>query len=147
MFAKFTGKHLHQGLFFDKVEACNFIKKETLTEACSFIKKKTLAEAWNFIKKETLAQVFSCELCEISKNTFSYRTLPWLLLKLLRINTFCNFALDCIRQKLELINKKTLTRKVGGFKPFSREFFESLLRGVFLRYTRMVVDYSKPLLE
>ena len=29
-----------------------------------------------FIKKETLAQVFSCEFCEISKNTFSYRTPP-----------------------------------------------------------------------
>ena len=27
-------------------------------------------EACNFIKKETLAQVFSCELCEISKNTY-----------------------------------------------------------------------------
>ena len=27
-----------------------------------------------FIKKETLAQVFSCEFCEISKNTFFYRT-------------------------------------------------------------------------
>ena len=24
----------------------------------------------NFIKKETLAQVFSCEFCEIFKNTF-----------------------------------------------------------------------------
>ena len=30
----------------------------------------------NFIKKETLARVFSCEFCEISKNTFSYRTPP-----------------------------------------------------------------------
>ena len=28
----------------------------------------------NFIKKETLAQVFSCEFCEISKNTCFYRT-------------------------------------------------------------------------
>ena len=28
----------------------------------------------NFIKKEILALVFSCEFCEISKNTFSYRT-------------------------------------------------------------------------
>ena len=28
----------------------------------------------NFTKKETLAQVFSCEFCEISKNTFYYRT-------------------------------------------------------------------------
>ena len=27
-------------------------------------------KACNFIKKETLAQVFSCEFCEISKNTF-----------------------------------------------------------------------------
>ena len=26
-------------------------------------------EASNFIKKETLAHVFSCEFCEISKNT------------------------------------------------------------------------------
>ena len=31
---------------------------------------------FNFIKKETLAQVFSCEFCEISKNTFSFRTPP-----------------------------------------------------------------------
>ena len=30
------------------------------------------ASACNFIKKETLTQVF----CEISKNTFSYRTPP-----------------------------------------------------------------------
>ena len=33
-----------------------------------------MPEAYNFIKKETLAQVFSCEFCEISKNTFFYRT-------------------------------------------------------------------------
>ena len=46
-FTKFTGKHLCQSLFFNKV-----------------------------IKKETVAQVFSCEFCEISKNTFSYRTTP-----------------------------------------------------------------------
>ena len=26
--------------------------------------------ACDFIKKDTLAQVFSCEVCEISKNTF-----------------------------------------------------------------------------
>ena len=29
-----------------------------------------MPETCNFIKKETLAQVFSCEFCEISKNTF-----------------------------------------------------------------------------
>ena len=50
-FAKFTGKHLRQGLFFNNV-----------------------AGVCNFIKIETLAQVFSCEYCEISKNIFFYRT-------------------------------------------------------------------------
>ena len=43
-FVKFTGKQLCQGLYL------------------------------NFIKKETLAQLFSCEYCEISKNTFFHRT-------------------------------------------------------------------------
>ena len=33
-------------------------------------------EAYNFIKKETLTQVFSCEFYDISKNTCSYRTPP-----------------------------------------------------------------------
>ena len=47
-FSEFTGKHLCQSIFFNKVEGLNFIKKETL------------------------AQVFSYEFCEISKNTFSY---------------------------------------------------------------------------
>ena len=49
-FAKFIGKHLCQGLFFNKVEAFNFIKKETLT------------------------QVFSCEFCEVFNNTFLQNT-------------------------------------------------------------------------
>ena len=59
---------------------------------------KLQASTCNFIKMETLAQVFFCELCEISKSTFSDRTpsvaaflnadavkvmllLQWLLLK------------------------------------------------------------------
>ena len=44
--AKFTGKHLCQSLFFNKVAV----------QACKSI------------KKETLAQVFSCEFCQIFKN-------------------------------------------------------------------------------
>ena len=47
---KFTGKHLCQSLFFNKVAGLNFIKKETL------------------------AQVFSSQFRKISKNTFYYRT-------------------------------------------------------------------------
>ena len=43
---KFTGKHLCQSLSLNKVGGRNFIKNENL------------------------AEVFSCELCEISKNTF-----------------------------------------------------------------------------
>ena len=53
-FAKFTGKHLYQSLFLNKVAG---LRPATLL-------------------KEALAQAFSCEFCEISKNTFSYRTLP-----------------------------------------------------------------------
>ena len=41
-----------------------------------FSKKSTKREACNFIKKETLAQEFSCEFCEISKNTF-FAELLW----------------------------------------------------------------------
>ena len=45
-FAKFTGKHLCQSLFFNKV-----------------------AGLCNFIKNKTLVQVFSCEFLEIFNNT------------------------------------------------------------------------------
>ena len=34
------------------------------------------SQACNFIKKESLAQLFSCEFCEISRNTFFNRTPP-----------------------------------------------------------------------
>ena len=54
-FAKFTGKHLCQSLFF-------LIKLQ--------------ASVCNFIIKGALGQVFSCEFCEISQNTFSHRTAP-----------------------------------------------------------------------
>ena len=52
-FARITGKHRARVSFLIKLQA-----------AC------------NFIRKETLAQVFSYEICEISKNIFSYRTPP-----------------------------------------------------------------------
>ena len=47
-------KHLCQSLFFNKVAG---LRPATLL-------------------KKRLAQVFSCEFCEISKNSFSYRTPP-----------------------------------------------------------------------
>ena len=50
-FAIFTGKHLCQSLFFNKVAGLK-------PQAC------------DFIKKETLAQVFSCKYCETFKSSF-----------------------------------------------------------------------------
>ena len=35
---------------------------------------KVAGQASNFIKKGTLTQVFSCEFCDISKNTSLHRT-------------------------------------------------------------------------
>ena len=59
-FAKFTWKHLCQSLFLNKVAGIRLLRKA--------------------IKKETLEQVFSCEYCEISKNTFLQNTSRRLLL-------------------------------------------------------------------
>ena len=53
-FTKFTGKHLCQNLLFNKAASLH----ETL------------------LKNDALAQVFSCELYEISKNTFCDRIPP-----------------------------------------------------------------------
>ena len=41
-----------------------------------YFKIKLQARGLQLINKEILPQVFSCEFLEISKNTFSYRTLP-----------------------------------------------------------------------
>ena len=55
-FAKFTGKHLCQGLFFNKVAGLSFVIK--LHRPATLLK----------------AKAFSCEFYEISKNSFFYRT-------------------------------------------------------------------------
>ena len=56
--------------------------KKVFLELSQNLQKNTCAslffqpQACNFFKKETLAKLFSFEFCEISKNTFSYRTPP-----------------------------------------------------------------------
>ena len=52
----------------------NFTNSQENTCARVYFLIKLQSEAGNFIKKETLAEVFSCEFCEILKNTFFYRT-------------------------------------------------------------------------
>ena len=68
-FTKFTGKHLCQSLFFNKVATASVydIIFRTYVLLDFELTAKILV---NFIKKETLAQVFSCKFCEISKNNF-----------------------------------------------------------------------------
>ena len=52
------------------------ISQNSQENTCARVSFLIKLQAWasNFIKKETLAQVFSCEFCEISKNTFLHRT-------------------------------------------------------------------------
>ena len=65
----------NKGFLLTMVLAINvimYIQKETPVSESLFNKVR----GFNFIKNKTLAQVFSGELCELSKNTFSYRTPP-----------------------------------------------------------------------
>ena len=64
-------------------EAANrgVLSKKVFLEISQNSQENTCA-ACNFIKKEALAQVFSCESCEISKNTFLTEHLWWLLLNI-----------------------------------------------------------------
>ena len=54
-------------------------RRNTCARVCFLIMLQALA--CNSIKKETLAKIFSCEFCEIFKNTFFYRTPSVALLK------------------------------------------------------------------
>ena len=50
--------------------------KKMLLKNSKYPQENTCAKTCNFIKKAAMAQVFSCECCEIFKNTFLYRTPP-----------------------------------------------------------------------
>ena len=52
------------------------ISQNSQENTCARVSFLIKLQARNFIKKEILARVFSCEFCEISKNTFFYRTPP-----------------------------------------------------------------------
>ena len=79
-FAKLTGKHLCQSLFFNKGAGLPYfpafgmnkgrhgvirIVSLRIQSECGKIR-----QACNFITKETLVKMFSCEFCEIFKSTF-----------------------------------------------------------------------------
>ena len=71
--------------------------KKVFLEISQNSRENTCARAstCNYVKMETLAQVFSCEFCNISKNTFFHRivlepastlTFQWLLILPLTID-------------------------------------------------------------
>ena len=91
-FAKFTGRHLWQSLFFNKVTG--------LRPAILF-------------KKETLAHVFSCEFCKISKNTFFTEHLWWLLLYMLHLLARDKLTLNMMLSTARLIITR-LCAKLGA---------------------------------
>ena len=62
-FRKFTGKHLCQSLYFNKVAGRSYLIK-------------LQASGLRLYQKKTLPHAFSCEFCEISKNTCSGRIPP-----------------------------------------------------------------------
>ena len=70
--------------------------KEAVVHRCSV--EKVFLKACNFIKIENLARVFSCEFCEISKNTLFTEHLRWLLL---RIANMINWSMLPIAYQLE----------------------------------------------
>ena len=72
---KGTNEKFSQCLFIMKrklIRCYHTWQSEAVARSC-FTKK---VEACNFIEKETPVQVFSCGFYEISKNPFSYRTPP-----------------------------------------------------------------------
>ena len=66
-FAKFTEKHLCQCLFFNKVVGQNL----------------------QIYQKETPTKVYSCQFCEISRNTYFTEHFLWLLLTLVKTSLYC----------------------------------------------------------
>ena len=79
-----------------------FCKKDVLRNFTKFT-GKDLCQRLFFNTETVLAQVFSCEFCEISKNTFFYRTL------LVAASTLCSFItkipelLQCLKSAIYLI--------------------------------------------
>ena len=71
IFTKFRGKHLCQSLFFNKAAGLG---------PATLLKKR-------------LWHTFSCEFCEISKNTFFTKHIWWLLLILLQWRVSSSFPL------------------------------------------------------
>ena len=106
-------------------------------------------------KKETLAQVFSCEFCEISKNTFFAEHLQWLLLFFIKFYNGCkklsqkrfeDIWVEKDRSQsvvLQLSSTKHLMFHINEFKRFQFAFGIDIDRFHFIsNYFTQVIDKS-----
>ena len=134
-FAKFTGKHLHQNLFFSKV---------------ADLRSATLL-------KKRVCEVFPCEFYEIFKNIFFYRTLPltiselrqiifekkrcWLEKKISNwVESVCHvFSVSCH----EFISTNLFAVSTSGlFFQYILVFLKELWRSFFSRYVWDQVGFN-----
>ena len=116
--------------------------KENTCVRVSFFAKCWL-EACKFIKKETLAQVFFCEFCEISKNTFfhgtplvaasdfSWRLPYWAGKNCFSSSTASDFNLMCKNIILNVISLKITGTKFYNVNQFSNYCKNESLRKTF----------------
>ena len=103
-------------------------------------------EASNFIKKETLAQVFSCELYEISKNTFfteHLRVTTSLAYQFVESSYYmwCPFRLD-----LQIMYFSLFSRAINTFLCLVlRRLFSSIQisKELFLKRVRCIIVFEK----
>ena len=72
-----SGKRSYNNAIIAKKKLLFTITKTITAKHDTFnINQRQSPEACSFIEKDSLAQMFFCEFCEISKNTFFYRTPP-----------------------------------------------------------------------
>ena len=85
------------------VEISQHSQKNTCARASFLIKLQ--AQACNFFKKEALAQVFSCECCDISKNTF-FTEHVWKTASIIRQYNFASALILNKKYEICIFSKK-----------------------------------------
>ena len=99
-----------------------FCKKGFLRNFTKFAgKHKCQSQACNFIKKENLARVFSCEFCEIFKNTLFHRT-PLVAASGTSTTIWCKLVAFTVYTITFLLNYKEPSNMQDSHEAFSKAF-------------------------
>ena len=107
----------------------NIIYKKKQPLEVFFVKRP---QACNFIKKETLAQVFSCEFCEISKNTFFTEHLLATASSLSNENTQDEIHADNIEKESTIQNSAFANKKLGSSSSITSKNATTISRNTLL---------------